>query len=278
MSVAFARMNEAQRIAYANTAKVEIENAWQATVAEFRKNWPGDARLLFIIHEGRDGIDAEDANDIITEINLLKRNEPIDIILHTHGGSASASDRIAYAIVDRPHTTAFVPFYAESGGTEIALATQKIVFGNSANLSPVDLQLGGIPARDVVRLAKELGDRASEDLRLEAMVAEKALEDETERLCKLINRRHRSPWWWLGLGGCRLARTLASGDRFHGHPISYKEARSLGINAGRRMPKSVYRLISVRRDQLRQLRELDPQITVVRKRSAKQAEEPAVSG
>ena len=53
---------------------------------------------------------------------------PIDIILHTPGGLVLAAEQIAHAILKHPgEVTVFVPHYAMSGGTFIALAADEIV-------------------------------------------------------------------------------------------------------------------------------------------------------
>ena len=260
----FSGKSETQRLAQANASKLEIENTWKTAKQNFQDKWPHKGhKLIFIIQEGYKNIDAEDATDVITEINLREKHEPIDVILHTHGGSAIASDRIAEALVREPQTTAYVPFYAESGGTEIALATRKIILGRGAGLSPVDMQLAGWPARDWIQLAKERGDKASEEVLMLAKTAERLLKDETRKVCELINRRHKG---WFGWRGCSLARELTSGDRFHGEIIRYSQAKRLGINASNRLPRILYEFISMRREQLRLLRELEEQISLVQQK------------
>ena len=71
------------------------------------------------------------------------KNTPIDFILHTPGGLVLAASQIAKAIKRHPaKTTVFVPHYAMSGGTLIALAANEIVMDTNAVLGPIDPQLG----------------------------------------------------------------------------------------------------------------------------------------
>ncbi len=256
----------------------QIQAEWLKSKQTLQRIWPRKGRrVLSIIHEGVGEIGNEDANDFVAEINSIGKHTPIDIIIHTPGGGATASDRIAEALVDRSETTAFIPLYAWSGGTEIALATQLICMGNGATLSPTDIQLGdtGVSARTVIQLAKQLGNQASESLQIAAIEAEKFLRDRTQRACTLINRRHKGGWW--NRDRCALARTLTSGDLSHSHRIGYREARHLGIRVLRKMPREVEQFVNKRREQLHLLHELDSQITFVQVNAPSKSNEIAAA-
>src|SRR3954454_18324800 len=73
-------------------------------------------------------IDIEDSEAVLRGIQLTDPNVPIDLILHTPGGLVLAATQIAEAL--RAHAskvTVFVPHYAMSGGTLLALAAEEIV-------------------------------------------------------------------------------------------------------------------------------------------------------
>ena len=92
-------------------------------------------------------IDIEDSEQLLRAIQLTDAEVPIDLILHTPGGLLLASEQIARAL--QKHTakvTVFVPHYAMSGGTVVALAANEIVMADNAVLGPVDPQLGASPA------------------------------------------------------------------------------------------------------------------------------------
>ena len=73
-------------------------------------------------------------------------------ILHTPGGLVLASEQIAQALLRRTgRVTVFVPHYAMSGGTLIALAADEIVMDPNAVLGPVDPQIGEYPAASIMR-------------------------------------------------------------------------------------------------------------------------------
>ena len=91
-------------------------------------------------------IDIDDSEDILSDIRLTDKNRLLDLILHTPGGLVLAASQIAKAIKRHPaKTTVFVPHYAMSGGTLIALAANEIVMDVNAVLGPIDPQLGDFP-------------------------------------------------------------------------------------------------------------------------------------
>jgi ClpP class serine protease len=91
-------------------------------------------------------IDIEDSERVLRAIRLTPPDMPIDLILHTPGGLVLAAEQIAQALVRRPaKVTVFIPHYAMSGGTLIALAADEIVMDENAVLGPVDPQRVNIP-------------------------------------------------------------------------------------------------------------------------------------
>ncbi len=247
-------------LAAASARRSSIQSDWARTQRELQAVWPRQGHtVIALIHEGDQGLTAEDATDVLNVLHLLDAQAPVDVILHTHGGSATAGNRIAAALVERPNTAAFVPFYAESAGTEVALATGEIFLGKGAHLSPIDIQIEGTPARDIVSLVQRLGHRASEGLLLAAKVAERALRDEAKTVDSLIHPRHKA-------NNRGLARRLTSGRSYHGELIRIEEAAKLGLNVADGVPDLLYRFIGKRRAQLRQLRDLESQITFIHRR------------
>src|ERR1700693_2354163 len=92
-------------------------------------------------------IDVNDSEEVLRAIHLTDPTVPLDIVLHTPGGLVLAALQIARAIhKQKGKVTAFVPHYAMSGGTLIALAANEIVMYEDAVLGPVDPQLGQYPA------------------------------------------------------------------------------------------------------------------------------------
>ncbi len=81
---------------------------------------------------------------------------PLDIVLHTPGGLVLAATQIARAIQGhKGKVTVFVPHYAMSGGTLIALAADEIVMCDHSVLGPIDPQLGEMPAASLIRVVEQ---------------------------------------------------------------------------------------------------------------------------
>src|ERR1700738_3988348 len=92
-------------------------------------------------------IDINDSEDVIRAIHLTDPEIPLDLILHTPGGLVLAATQIARAIFKhKGKVTVFVPHYAMSGGTLLALSADEIVMCEHAVLGPVDPQFGEYPA------------------------------------------------------------------------------------------------------------------------------------
>src|SRR5262250_2266875 len=97
-------------------------------------------------------IDLEDAQTIIAAIKATPDDVPIDLVIHTPGGLVLAAMQIARAVeAHKAKVTVYVPVYAMSGGTLIALAADEIVLGEFSVLGPIDPQIAGLPAASIVR-------------------------------------------------------------------------------------------------------------------------------
>lgn len=80
-------------------------------------------------------IDIDDSEAVIRAIEMTADDVPLDLVLHTPGGLVLAAEQIASALADHPgRVTVYVPHYAMSGGTLIALAAGRIVMAPSAVL------------------------------------------------------------------------------------------------------------------------------------------------
>src|SRR3954467_661322 len=98
-------------------------------------------------------ISIDDSEAILRAIRLTPPEQPIDIILHTPGGLVLAAEQIGKALVERKgKVTVFIPHYAMSGGTLIALAADEIVMDPNAVLGPVDPQIAGVPAASILKV------------------------------------------------------------------------------------------------------------------------------
>ncbi|PMP64355.1 MAG: hypothetical protein C0197_00650 [Caldimicrobium thiodismutans] len=186
-------------------------------------------------------IDINDSEEVIRAIHLTDKDVPIDIILHTPGGLVLAALQIALAIKKHPaKVTAFVPHYAMSGGTLIALACDEIVMDEHAVLGPVDPQIEGYPAASILRLLKKKPIEKIDDKTLIlADISEMALKQMKENLKLILNDRY--PPEKIE----ELAEILSQGHFTHDHPITFEEAKKLGLPVRSDMPIEIYQLMKL---------------------------------
>jgi ClpP class serine protease len=186
-------------------------------------------------------IDIHDSEEVLRAIRLTPPEMPIDLILHTPGGLVLAAEQIARALQERPgKVTVFVPHYAMSGGTLIALAADEIVMDPHAVLGPVDPQLGQFPAASILRVlqTKNLNEVEDQTIIL-ADIAEKALRQVRETVRDLLSDK-------LPPGRAEeVAEQLSSGRWTHDYPITVEEVRGLGLRVSTEMPREIYALMDL---------------------------------
>lgn len=186
-------------------------------------------------------IDINDSEDVLRAIQMTDEDVPVDIILHTPGGLVLASLQIARAVSDRKaKVTAFVPHYAMSGGTLIALAADEIVMSKYAVLGPVDPQIGQFPAASIVKAVEQKPIAEVDDNTLiQADIAHKAIAQLKQAVRDLLDRRLPAE------RAEALAGKLASGTWTHDYPITAPLAQELGLPVSTEMPKEVLELMGL---------------------------------
>src|SRR5258707_6923200 len=101
-------------------------------------------------------IDINDSEDVLRAIQMTNDDVPLDLVLHTPGGLVLAALQIAKAVREhKGKVTVFVPHYAMSGGTLIALAADEIVMCKHSILGPIDPQLGDSPAASLINVVEK---------------------------------------------------------------------------------------------------------------------------
>src|SRR6202162_4760804 len=101
-------------------------------------------------------IDINDSEEVLRAIQMTDDDISLDVVLHTPGGLVLAALQIARAIHEhKAKVTVFVPHYAMSGGTLIALAADDIIMSQHAVLGPIDPQIGQSPAASLVRVVEQ---------------------------------------------------------------------------------------------------------------------------
>jgi hypothetical protein len=185
-------------------------------------------------------ITVEDSEFVLAQITHTPRDRPIDLVLHTPGGLALASEMIAMAL--RRHSapvTVIVPFYAMSGGTLIALAADEIRMAPYSVLGPVDPQVYGVPAAVLLRVlaARALGT-VSDDLLVKAEVARLAMQNVQGFVYRLLEGRYPPEVARV------TAEFLTGGYVAHDTPITLEVMASLGVHVREGIPLLVYDLFS----------------------------------
>jgi len=186
-------------------------------------------------------IDMDDAEKVLNAIRTTPPDQPIDIILHTPGGLAIAALQIARALRAHPgRVTVFVPHFAMSGGTLLALGADEIVMSEHAMLGPIDPQINGLPAASIIKVASEkpLSEIDDQTLIL-ADVGQKAIDQLRRQACELM----RAPM--APEAAMALAEKLTSGRWTHDYPIGAGEARSLGLPVNTDMPQEMLDLLAL---------------------------------
>ena len=211
-------------------------------------------RVLCVIHNDMmesDNVDLLTAEDTLTALYALDPHTPLDIILHTPGGLAYQGMQLARAIkAHKGKKTVFVPFYAMSAGTIMTLAADEIVMSDHAALGPIDAQIYvpsigmRFPTGAILSVLKTKPKKKISDDVLELALA-----------CQRDQGEHHNNALELMAGtyssstANKIAHRLNDGDLTHAYPLTYKEAKKLGLKVSNGMPPEAVDLIRIfRRD------------------------------
>jgi ClpP class serine protease len=186
-------------------------------------------------------IDLNDSEEVMRAIHLTDPEIPLDLVLHTPGGLVLAATQIARAVCKhKGKVTVFVPHYAMSGGTLIALAAHEIVMCEHAVLGPVDPQLGQYPAASIIKVARQKPIAEIDDQTLIlADQAEKALAQMESEVSELLADNYPAQ------KAAELAKLLTTGTWTHDYPLTFERARELGLPVRTDMPENVLHLMQL---------------------------------
>src|SRR6185369_11285873 len=186
-------------------------------------------------------ISIDDSEAVLRAIRFTPPEQPIDVILHTPGGLVLAAEQIAKALVEhKGKVTVFVPHYAMSGGTLIALAADEIVMDRNAVLGPVDPQIGGLPAASILSvLDVKKPQNVSDDVLIVADVAAKARAQVATFVAGILSKHMEKT------KAERLAVAMSEGRWTHDFPIPVEMALQMGLPVTTNMPRTVYDLMDL---------------------------------
>lgn len=226
-----------------------LENSRQRLIAQIERK--RKSRVILLVHRQETMsllgfplmrfIDINDAEEVLRACEMTDPEVPLDLVLHTPGGLVLASLQIARAV--RSHkgkVTVFVPHYAMSGGTLIALAADEIVMSPHAVLGPVDPQLGQYPAASLLKVvARKPVTEVDDQTLILADLGEKAIAQVRDAVRELLTRSLPED------KAAALADKLSTGTWTHDYPITFEEARRLGLKVSSEMPKEIYQLMGL---------------------------------
>lgn len=190
-------------------------------------------------------INIEDSEQVLRAIRLTDEDVPIDIVLHTPGGLVLAAEQIACAL--RRHkapVTVFVPHYAMSGGTLIALAADEIIMDPNAVLGPVDPQIGDpqhghYAAASILAALEQANPNRDDHTLILGDIARKAIRQVNRVVFDLIKDKMTEE------KAKELAALLSTGTWTHDYPISLEEAQNLGLPVRDGLPREIYQLMDL---------------------------------
>jgi ClpP class serine protease len=194
-------------------------------------------------------IDINDSEEVLRAIHLTDPQLPIDFILHTPGGLVLPSLQIARALSKHPgRVTVFVPHYAMSGGTLLAMAADEIVMSEFAVLGPVDPIVGQLPAVSLLKaVAKKSVDELEDTTLVLADQAEKAIAEVRNFVIELLQKHQTET------KAQELAELMTAGTWTHDFPITFEAAQTLGFPVSQDMPKEVFELMNLFPQPMRQM-------------------------
>jgi ClpP class serine protease len=186
-------------------------------------------------------ITIEDSEAILRAIRETPPDQPIDLILHTPGGLLLAAEQIAMALAQhKGKVTVFVPHYAMSGGTLMALAADQIVMDPNAVLGPVDPQIGDMPAASIIKAVElKTPARVEDETLILADIANKARNQTAVFVAEILMKHLPKP------KAAMLTSLLVEGRWTHDFPITVEGARELGLSVSTDVPQTVYDLMDL---------------------------------
>lgn len=138
-----------------------------------------------------------DMSGFMNALKNMNTAKGLDLILHTPGGNPTAAEAIVKYIRVKfdNDIRVIVPHMAMSAGTMIACCAKEIIMGKHSSLGPIDPQLNGIPAYDIVQMYLD---------------AKRALASDKNTFLywKLLLDRYPPPFIYTAISAIRLSSAL----------------------------------------------------------------------
>lgn len=191
-------------------------------------------------------INIEDSEQILRAIRLTPPNVPIDLVLHTPGGLVLATEQIARALIRHTaQVTVFIPHYAMSGGTMLAMAADEIMMDENAVLGPVDPQLGNVAAASILKVLEEKPiDKIDDQTLVTADVARKAM-NQVQRFVRSLLQDDVPQQKVKPEDIEKIVERLTTGQVTHDYPVTVEEATEMGLPITVGLPREIYELMDL---------------------------------
>lgn len=189
-----------------------------------------------------------DKNGFMATIHQLKREEGLDLILHTPGGSMAATESLVAYLRDmfEGNIRAFVPQIAMSAGTMIACACSEIIMGTHSSIGPIDPQYGNLPAHGLVEEFEKAATEVKSDksrILVWAPILQKIDPTMLSECIKVTAWAKEMVQEWLETGMLKddpkkrskaqqivKALTDSAENKSHSRHIGYDRALAIGLN------------------------------------------------
>jgi membrane-bound ClpP family serine protease len=209
-----------------------IGNLYVKYILRKFKNITG--RNTILIKHTESGLFSQSMIDLTTLHKLERafqsfKGKPFDLILHTPGGYVFYTQLLSKAIKSYgAEVRAFVPFYAMSGGTILALSCDQLFMGAFACLGPVDPQLGGLfsygSAKSWKEVLRKKGRKANDASIQFAYVGEQYTKTIRTDMTKLLESKISDP---IQLE--TATNILTDGQLEHAYQLDITKLNDLGI-------------------------------------------------
>lgn len=190
-------------------------------------------------------INDNDLNGFIDLVNTMDCSKGLDLILHTPGGSPTATQGIVNYLRSKfGDIRVIVPQMSMSAGTMLSCAANQILMGAHSSLGPIDPQFSGIPAFNI----KKEFDEAKKDLNenpknfnywnilLTKYPASfyNIVDDAINLSGELINQWLKE-YMFKGFKNCskkinNIVSKLNSNTKSHSNHLNYETCKKMGLN------------------------------------------------
>ena len=203
-------------------------------IDEFWENNKIDPRLENHII---DTDDDEKFIEVIHDIQNNRENKSLSIVIYTRGGSIESSDMIVDILLNYVEPVRiYIPTFAYSAGTMIALCGDELYMNKYSIMGPVDPQISysvdektddDASSRCLMQLIEDKNiDEISDDIYLKAVESKFLHEDNIENIKNIITKRN------LNLSKRRkktILKEFGSGLHPHHKPFNIDKIKALGL-------------------------------------------------